>query len=145
MRGAAQPGDPAAGARSASPTPRSPPPPPPDAAQRSPTPWRASAGRVVAVREERGMAGVYGIGMKVDMSPPHTVNAVNNLLDPAGRPIVGVIRVGDMLRGVDGVEVGRRSSMHPLESLIPGEHGTVTQLTLHSRETHTTYTVDVLR
>ena len=100
---------------------------------------------ILTVLEETRTTGVYGIGMRVDMKPPHTVQDIAKMLDPAGNPILHTVKVGDLLRGVDGVEVGKRDSIQPLESLIPGENGTTAQLTFHSREMHSTYTVLVRR
>ena len=41
--------------------------------------------------------GVFGIGMRIDLQPPHRVTAVDNLVDPRGVPIAGIVGVGDLL------------------------------------------------
>ena len=57
-------------------------------------PW---LGPVLEVSQERRPMGVFGIGMRIDLQPPHRVTAVDNLVDPRGVPIAGIVGVGDLL------------------------------------------------
>eukprot|EP00961_Rhodomonas_salina_P300406 3939754-Rhodomonas_salina.3 len=77
--------------------------------------------------------GLYGIGMKVDTSPPHRVQAVTKLLDPEVTKLLGErmsccfgsekrvgchpgqsanskVAVGDILMSIDGVSLVQASS-----------------------------------
>ena len=81
---------------------------------------------VLELKQVREQGGLYGIGLKIDMDPPHLVQRVSNLKDPEGRSINDV-RVGDALLLVNGqhVELG---SMEALEKAILGPKGSTLNL-----------------
>lgn len=53
------------------------------------------------LREKKEVAGVYGIGLKIDNDPPHSVQQVHQLLDVDGSNIGHRCAVGDVLTFVD--------------------------------------------
>jgi len=75
----------------------------------------------------REQGGLYGIGLKIDMDPPHLVQRVSALQDTDGRSINDQVRVGDALLLINGqhVELG---SMEALEKAILGPKGSTLKL-----------------
>jgi hypothetical protein len=71
------------------------------------------------LKEVREQGGLFGIGLKVDMDPPHLVQRVSNLKAPDGTSLNDHVTVGDSLHLINGqhVELG---SMEALEKAILG-------------------------
>ena len=80
------------------------------------------------LKEVRDIGGLYGIGLKIDLDPPHLVQRVSNLKDPEDRSINDKVRQGDALLHIDGehVELG---SMEALEKAILGPKDSTLKLT----------------
>ena len=62
-------------------------------------------------REKKELAGLYGVGLKVDTDPPHTVQRVHDLLDPNGNNISHKCNVGDVLTFVDDSPIDKTVSI----------------------------------
>lgn len=97
-----------------------------------------SSSTAMVERRQVNQCGVYGIGLKIDVSPPHEVLKVLDLQDAHGRPSSGVLHIGDVLLSVDGTSV-ENSPASDLEARILGSANSVVRLTLRSRATSKIY------
>jgi hypothetical protein len=88
--------------------------------------WADESNAVLELKQVREQGGLYGIGLKIDIDPPHLVQRVSNLKDPHGHSINDV-RVGDALLLVNGqhVELG---TIDALEKAILGPKGSTLNL-----------------
>jgi hypothetical protein len=88
--------------------------------------WADDSDAVLELKQVREQGGLYGIGLKIDIDPPHLVQRVSNLKDPDGHSINDV-RVGDALLLINGqhVELG---SIEALEKAILGPKGSTLNL-----------------
>lgn len=83
------------------------------------------------LKQVREQGGLYGIGLKVDMDPPHLVQRVSNLQAPDGSSLNDHVKVGDSLLLINGqhVELG---SMEALEKAILGPKDSTLKLAFKS-------------
>ena len=88
--------------------------------------WAEESNAVLELKQVREQGGLYGIGLKIDIDPPHLVQRVSNLKDPDGHSI-NEVRVGDALLLINGqhVELG---SIDALEKAILGPKGSTLRL-----------------
>ena len=61
----------------------------------------------LVLREKKEMSGIYGIGLKIDSDPPHTVQKVHELVDAHGNNCNHRVAVGDILTFVDDAPIDK--------------------------------------